>query len=303
MKLKDVKDLLHSEKLMKLAVVAAEEENVLIAVDDAYKNNIALPILIGNVELIKSIATKLNIDISKYKLVNTENLENSAEIAVKMVRNGEADFLIKGLIDTSILVKKVLNKEYGLRTGKTLSHVMVYDVPSYHKLIFLTDGGIMTYPDLEGKKNILHNAVEFVHALGYKEIKVACLAAKEKLNPKMLPTVDGDALKKMGQEGEFGQDVIVEGPISFDLAVSKEAAKIKHYNSPVAGDADVFLVPNIEMGNGIGKCMTYFGNSISGGVIMGAAAPVVLVSRADSYESKYYSILLGALVAQNNKNN
>jgi len=301
LKLKDIENLLHSDKKMRLAVVAAEEENVLIAVDDAYKNNIAIPVLIGDVQKIKEIANNANINIDNYELVNSDSLEKSAEMAVKMVREGKADFLIKGLIDTSILVKQVLNKEYGLTTGKTLSHVMAYDVPEYHKLLYLTDGGIMTYPDLEGKKHILENAVDVLKALNYKEIKVACLAAKEKLNPKMPPTVDGDALKKMCEAGEFAEGVIVEGPISFDLAISKEAAEIKKYNSPVAGDADILLVPNIEMGNGIGKTMTYFGNALSAGIIVGASAPVVLVSRADSYDSKYYSILLGALVAQNNR--
>lgn len=286
---------------MKLAVVAAEEENVLIAVDDAYKNNVIIPVLIGDKQKIKEIADNANINIDNYELINSESLEKSAEIAVKMVHDGEADFLIKGLIDTSILVKQVLNKEYGLTTGKTLSHVMVYDVPAYHKLLYLTDGGIMTYPDLNGKKNILKNAIDVLRALNYNEIKVACLAAKEKLNPKMPPTVDADALKQMYLNGEFADGVVVEGPISFDLAISKEAAEIKKYNSPVAGDSDILLVPNIEMGNGIGKTMTYFGNALSAGIIVGASAPVVLVSRADSYESKYYSILLGALVAQNNK--
>ena len=299
MRLKDIKGLLHSDKIMKLAVVAAEEENVLIAVDDAFNNKIATPILIGNEKQIREIAKNAEIQVDRYEIINCESLEESAEIAVRMVRDHRADFLIKGLIDTSILVKAVLNKDYGLTTGKTLSHVMVYDVPVYHKLLYLTDGGIMTYPDLQGKKEILENAVSVLRALKYDKIKVACLAAKEKLNPKMPPTVDGDALKKMCQNGEFGEDVIVEGPISFDLAISKEAAEIKHYISPVAGDADVLLVPNIEMGNGIGKTMTYFGNALSAGIIVGASAPVVLVSRADSYESKYYSILLGALVAQN----
>lgn len=299
MRLKDIKNLLHSDNRMKLAVVAAEEENVLIAVDDAYKNDIVMPILIGDVNKIREIAKNAQINIDCYELINADSLEQSAEIAVKMVREKKADFLIKGLIDTSILVKQVLNKEYGLTTGRTLSHVMAYDVPVYHKLLYLTDGGIMTYPDLDGKKNILENAIDVLKALNYKEIKVACLAAKEKLNPKMPPTVDADALKKMCQEGKFAEGVVVEGPISFDLAVSKEAAEIKKYNSPVAGDTDILLVPNIETGNGIGKTMTYFGNALSAGIIVGASAPVVLVSRADSYESKYYSILLGALVAQN----
>ncbi len=299
MRLKDIKGLLHNDKKMRLAVVAAEEENVLIAVDDAYKNDIVIPVLIGDEAKIKEIAKEANINIDNYELIHSESLEKSAEIAVKMVREKKADFLIKGLIDTSILVKAVLNKEYGLTTGRTLSHVMAYDVPAYHKLIYLTDGGVMTYPDLAGKKDILENAVDVLKALNYKEINVACLAAKEKLNPKMPSTVDADALKKMCEAGEFAEGVIVEGPISFDLAFSKEAAEIKGYKSPVAGETDILLVPNIETGNGIGKTMTYFGNALNAGIIVGASAPVVLVSRSDSYESKYYSILLGAIVAQN----
>ena len=155
MRLKDIKGLLHNDKKMRLAVVAAEEENVLIAVDDAYKNDIVIPVLIGDEAKIKEIAKEANINIDNYELIHSESLEKSAEIAVKMVREKKADFLIKGLIDTSILVKAVLNKEYGLTTGRTLSHVMAYDVPAYHKLIYLTDGGVMTYPDLAGKKDIL----------------------------------------------------------------------------------------------------------------------------------------------------
>lgn len=300
-KLEELKKLLVTTEKMKLAVVSAEEENVLIAIDDAFNNGLIIPILIGDVEKISTYASKLLIDISKYQIISANSFEESAKIAVTMVSEGKADFLIKGLLDTSILLKQVLNKEYGLVNGKQLSHVMVYEVPTYDKLLFLTDGGMVTYPDLKGKKDLILNAIEVTKALGYEEIKIACLAAKEKINPKMPATVDAGQLKEMYLNKEFGEGVIVEGPISLDLAVSKESAEIKKYESPVAGDADVLLVPNIEMGNGIGKSISLFGKGLNAGVIMGATSPIVLVSRSDSYESKYYSILLGAIISQYNR--
>lgn len=300
-KLYELDKLVDKKNKMKLVVVSAEEENVLIAVDDAFKNGIIMPILIGDVIKINELINKLGIDISEYEIISVDSFEKSAEIAVKMVRNGEADFILKGLLDTAVLLKQILNKEYGLTTGKQLSHVMIYEVPSYEKLLFLTDGGMVTYPDVKVKKDLILNAVEVTKALGYTETKVACLAAKEKVNAKMISTVEAGQLKDMYLNGEFEDGVIVEGPIALDLAVSKESALIKKYESPVAGDADVLLAPNIEMGNGIGKSIILFGNGVSAGVIMGATSPVVLVSRSDSYHSKYYSILLGAVISQRNK--
>jgi len=175
---------------------------------------------------------------------------------------------------------------------------MVYEVPTYHKLLLLTDGGMNLYPDLEKKEQILRNSADVSRALGNAEIKVACLAAKEKVNPKMPATVDADGLKQKGLAGEFGDDVVVEGPMALDLAISKRAAGIKGYKSPVAGEADILLVPNIEMGNGIGKAMTYFAKSQSAGIVMGASVPVVLTSRADSHEDKLHSIALGSVIAE-----
>lgn len=300
-KLEEIKKMLITTDPMKLAVVSAEEENVLIAVDDAFNNGLIIPILIGDVDKISAYASKLLIDISKYQIISANSFEESAKIAVKMVNEGRADFLIKGLLDTSILLKQVLNKEYGLVNGKQLSHVMIYEIPNYDKLLFLTDGGMVTYPDLNEKKGLILNAVEVAKALGYEEIKIACLAAKEKVNPKMIATVEAGQLKEMYLNKEFEEGVIVEGPISLDLAISMESAVIKNYESPVAGDADVLLVPNIEMGNGIGKAISLFGNALNAGVIMGATSPIVLVSRSDSYESKYYSILLGAIISQYNR--
>jgi phosphate butyryltransferase len=298
--IKNFSDLLSaakSQKTMKLAVAAAQDEDVLVAVCKAAKEGIIEPVLVGDGEKIKALAQKNSLDIEGYDLVEAVELEDAARTSVKLVSDGKADFLMKGLIDTAILLKAVLDKEIGLRTDSQLSHVMVYETASYHKLIYLTDGGMNITPDLSAKAKIVKNAVQVVKAMGAEPVKVACLAAKEKVNPKMPATVDADALQKMGENGDFGSGVIVEGPLAFDLAVSEEAAKIKGFKSAVAGDADVLMVPTIEMGNGIGKAMTYMAQADSAGIIMGAKVPVVLTSRADSAQVKLNSIALGSVIA------
>jgi len=295
--LEELKKSIDKSKKMKLVVVSAEEDNVLVAVEQAYKDGFIEPILVGNEKMITDIIKKNSLSFESVAIIEASDFDEAAEISVKLVSSGKADFLIKGLLDTSIILKAVLNNEWGLKTGRQLSHVMLYEIPAYHKLLMLTDGGMVTYPDLESKKQLIINAVEAARGLKYKQIKVACLAAKEKVNPKMQATVDAQALKDMSNQGVFGEDVIVEGPIALDLAISYEAAEIKKYDSAVAGDADILLVPNIEMGNGIGKAISYFGNGTGAGVIMGATAPIVLVSRSDTERAKYYSILFGSLIA------
>ena len=297
---KTLKELLSikNQGTMKLAVVVCQDYEVLKAVDDARKLGIAEPILIGDIEKTKDIIRENRLNLMDCQMIDEKDLKKSAEIGVKCVSGGNADFIMKGLVDTSILLKEVLNKDYGLRTESLLSHVMIYEVPTYHKLIYLTDGGMNLEPDLEDKVKIINNCVKVCKALGNDVVKVAALAAKEKVNPKMKATVDADELKKMCLEGKFENGVIVDGPLALDLAVSEKAAEVKKFKSPVVGDADVLLVPNIEMGNGIGKSLTYFANSESAGVIMGAKAPVVLVSRADTHEVKLYSIALGSIVSR-----
>ncbi len=286
-----------AQKKARLAVAAAQDDDVLIAVCNAAQEGIIEPILIGDTAKIKELALENNLDISAFELVEAPDLVESARTAVRMVSSGKADFLMKGLIDTAILLKAVLDKEIGLRTDSQLSHVMVYGTPNYHKLLFLTDGGMNIAPTLEEKAKIIKNAAAVAKAVGIERVKVACLAAKEKVEPKMQATVDADALQKMGEAGDFGPDVVVQGPLAFDLAISKEACEVKKFKGEVAGDADVLLVPTIEMGNGIGKSMTYMAKADSAGIIMGAKVPVVLVSRADSHEAKLYSIALGSLIA------
>lgn len=296
-KLDDLLEVKYEEKA-KLVVVASHDEIVLESVIEANNLGIAEPILIGDKLKIEKIAKKKKFLIDDYEIIDEKDLEKSAEIGVKLVSEGKADFIMKGLVDTGTLMKAVLNKEWGLRTNNLLSHVMIYEVPTYSKLIYLTDGGMNLYPGLDQKVMILENAITVVKALGNEEVKVACLAAKEKVDPKMEATVDAMGLIEKYKKGYFEEEVIVDGPMALDLAISKESAKVKNYKSKVAGDADILLVPNIEMGNGIGKSITYFANGKSAGVIMGAKVPIVLVSRADTYESKLYSIALGSIVSK-----
>jgi len=298
--IKNLSELIEAAKTgkkMRLAVAAAEDADVLEAVIEAARQGLIEPILVGDLTAIQELANVQKLSLEGCELIASDSLEASAEIAVALVIQKKADFLMKGLIDTAILLKAVLDKEKGLRTTSQLSHVMVYEVPAYHKLIYLTDGGMNIEPDLEAKAKILLNAVAVAKALGNTEVKVACLAAKEKVNPKMPVTVDARALQERSEAGEFGSGVIVEGPLALDLAFSKEAAEVKRFESRIAGETDILLVPNIEVGNGIGKSLTYLAKAESAGVIMGAKVPVVLVSRADSYTAKLNSIALGSVIA------
>ncbi|WP_286310980.1 bifunctional enoyl-CoA hydratase/phosphate acetyltransferase [Romboutsia ilealis] len=299
--LKDILDILKGEEKVILSVAAAEEKEVLQAVKDAVENQIIEPILVGDKDKIKLISEEIKFDLTGIKILNSNSIEESARIAVELVSTKNADFVMKGILDTSVLLKSVLNKDYGLRTDSLLSHVVAYQIENYHKLLLLTDGGMNISPNYEQKEMILKNAIQAAKVLGLDTVKVACLAAKEKVDTKMQATVDADLLQKAFVNGKFGKNVIVEGPLSFDIALSKEASDIKGFKSEVSGDIDILLVPTIEVGNGIGKSFTYMADAKSAGVIMGAKAPIVLVSRADSAESKLYSIAYGALIAKNIK--
>lgn len=295
-KLKDLLDVKFDRK-MKLVVVAANDEEVIEAVNEARECSIIDAILIGDKKEIVGLLNRKNIKTDHFEIIDEADMTLAAELGVKMISDGKADFIMKGLIDTSLLLKAVLNKEWGLRTDSLLSHVMVYEVATYPKLLYLTDGGMNLEPSLEKKKMIIENAAVVAKALGNKKVKVAALAAKEKVNPKMKATQDADHLKKQYKAGEFSKNIIIDGPLALDLALSKDAAKVKGFDSEVAGDADMLLVPNIEMGNGIGKSITYLAGGKSAGIVMGAKVPIVLVSRADDHESKLYSIALGNIVA------
>jgi len=287
-----------SQKKMRLVVAAAQDEDVLKAVHEAKLIGLVDPILVGDEEKILQILTKLNISPEGYEIINEIDLMESARKAVELVSSNKAEFLMKGILQTAYIIRAVLDKEIGLRTNNLISHVMVYQVPSYDKLMFLTDGGMNVAPDLNQKVQILENAIEVTKAIGLDKVYVSCIAGAETVSPKIPATVDAKAIADMKEKWK-SINAVVDGPVALDLAISTEACQHKGYKGEGGGKADILLVPYYEVGNALGKSLTYFSNAKSAGIIMGAKVPIVLVSRADSSESKLLSIALGSVIAGN----
>ena len=279
-----------------VSVACAQDRDVLKAVDNAKRNGIVKAILVGDQAKIEAIAKEENIDLSEYELIHIEDLAEASLKAVELVSSGKAHMVMKGLVDTGIILKAVLNKEVGLRTGSVLSHVALFDVINYPRLLLVTDAAMNIAPDLQQKKQIIENSLQVARGLDIELPKVAVICAKEKVNPKMPATVDAGELVKMNENGEL-TGCIVGGPFALDNAVSEEAAKLKGIDHPVAGKADILMCPNIESGNILYKTLGFLANAKSAGVIVGAKAPIILTSRADSEESKLNSIALGVLMA------
>jgi phosphotransacetylase len=277
-----------------IAVVEAQDEHTLESVVKATGDGITAPVLIGDEKKIKEILAHFAAVPSQYEIVPSGGIEDSLLKAIGLINAGKADAIMKGKLESGPFMKAVVSKENGLvPTGGKLSLVGFYETPKYHKLFAVSDMGLNTYPDLEGKKRIIDNAVGLLHLLGIDTPKVAVLSSVEKVNPKMPDAVDGDALKRMNQNGALS-GCIVEGPISFDLATSADAVRIKGYMSPVAGDADLLIVPDICAGNILVKCLTGFGGATTAGTVLGARVPVILTSRSAEVSDKYYSIALAA---------
>lgn len=281
----------------KLAVAAAQDGDVLRSVDQARREGIVEPLLVGDAEQIARAATGADIPLDGYDVIDVKDPAEACREAAAIVSCGKADLLMKGFIDTSVLLKAVLAPEYGLRTGHLLSHVGVLSVAGIDRLLYVTDSAMAIAPDLKDKAAIIENAVKVAHALGNSRPKVAALCAVEKVNPKMPCTVDAQELTAMNQRGEI-TGCVVQGPLALDNAVSPQAAKHKGVAGEVAGCADILLVPDIEAGNLLNKSMEYFAHAQKAGVIVGARVPVVLTSRASSAESKLNSIALGVLTAE-----
>jgi phosphate butyryltransferase len=288
--------IVRNKERKKLAIASAEGEEIIEAVKQATEEGIVSAVLVGDQVKIEELCRKKNLDLSKLEIVNVADPELTARVAVETVRRGDAEMLMKGKVDTSTLLRAVLDKESGFGTGAFLSHVAVMEVESYPKLMLVTDGGMNIKPDIKQKVDILKNAVEVARRLGVKKPKVACLAAVEIVNPDMQETVDAAGLVKMAERGDI-KDVIMDGPVAFDAAISLEAARMKGIVSPVAGDTDVFLVPDIGSGNIFVKSLIYLAGAKVGGVVAGAGAPIVLLSRSDSAQTKLYSMALGAMVS------
>ena len=279
-----------------ISVACCQDKEVLMAVEMARKEKIANSILIGDIEKTKAIAKDIDLDLNNYELLHIEDLSEASLKSVELVTQGKADMVMKGLVDTSIILKAVLDKDKGLRTDNVLSHVAVFDIESYNKLFLITDAAMNLAPELNVKKQIIENACKVAHSLDIKIPKVAVLCAKEKVNPKMKDTVDAKELEEMCNRGEI-EGCIVGGPFALDNAVSIEAANHKGIKHPVAGQADILLAPDIEAGNILYKSLVFFSKSKNAGVIVGAKAPIILTSRADSEETKLNSIALGVLMS------
>lgn len=274
-------------------VAAAHDEHTLQAVFSARRDGLIHPILVGHKDEIMAIACRLNEPLDPRQIVEAGNDSDCAAKSVALIRAGEGAMLIKGMLPTGTLLKAVVNREHGIRASSVMSHVAILDVPSYHKLLYITDGGMVVAPDLEQKRQILKNAVDFCHFLGYDCPKAAALCAVETVTPSMPETMDAAALKAEGDRGDFGL-CVVEGPIALDLATDAEAAHVKGYHSPVAGDADILLTPSIAAGNLLGKSLYGLARGEMAGIVLGAKVPITVNSRGATAAEKYWSILICA---------
>ncbi|WP_242234712.1 phosphate butyryltransferase [Bacillus cereus group sp. BfR-BA-01316] len=297
MKLEHLIDQAAGQPKKTVAVAVAEDHEVIEAVAKAIQLQLAQFRLYGNQEKIIGMLQEHGLQTSEHiEVIAATSSAEAAELSVKAVKNGEADVLMKGNIPTANILKAVLNKEWGLRKGSVLSHVAAFEVPNYDRLIFVTDAAMNIAPDVTQKAAIIQNTVEVAQAIGIDLPKVAPIAAVEVVNPAMQATIDAAMLTQMNRRGQI-KNCVVDGPLALDNAVSQIAAEHKGIVSNVAGKADILLVPTIEAGNVLYKSLVYFANAKVGAMIAGAKAPIVLTSRADSAETKVYSLALAVATA------
>ena len=300
---KNFDDLLSKLKVAEkktLAVAVAQDEPVSEAVKAAKDKGIADAILVGDKAKIEEVATKIDMDLTEFEIIHEEDVKKAALKAIELVSSGSADMVMKGLVDTATFLRSVLNKEVGLRTGNLMSHVSVFEIEGIDRLILLTDAAFNTYPDLKEKVQIINNSVMVAEACGIQNPKVAPVCAVEVVNIDMPATIDAALLSKMNDRGQI-KGCIVDGPLALDNALSEEAAHHKGVTGPVAGKADILLLPNIDVANVMYKSLTYTAPTKNGGILVGTSAPVILTSRADSFETKVNSIALAALVSESRK--
>lgn len=295
--MKDLNQLLEAAKQRgpkRVAVAAAGDAEVLEAIKGADELGLATACLVGDQRTVEAEAARIGLDLSRHQVIHEANAAQAGRKAVALVSSGEADMVMKGLISTGDFLRAVLDKEIGLRTGRALSHVAAVEVKGYDRLLFVTDVAMNIAPDLARKVEIIQNVLEVTRALGLERPKVAALAAVETVSQDMPATVDAAVLAKMSERGQI-KGAIIDGPLALDNAVSAEAAEHKGIRSPVAGAADILLVPDIDAGNVLYKSMVYFAGARTAGIVVGAGAPIILLSRADSHESKMLSIALARL--------
>jgi phosphotransacetylase len=278
------------------AVAHPCEASALAGAIEAAAHGLITPILVGPAAKIREVAAANGIELGKARIVDAPHSHASAAAAVALVRQGEAELLMKGSLHTDELLGAVVARETGLRTGRRLSHAFIMDVPTYHKVLVVTDAAINIAPTLEDKADICQNAIDLCVSLGVTRPKVAILAAVEVINSKMPATLDAAALCKMAERGQIRSGVL-DGPLAFDNAISKDAAKTKGITSEVAGDPDILLAPDLEAGNILAKQLTFLANADSAGIVLGARVPIILTSRADSVRSRIASCAVAMLAA------
>jgi phosphate butyryltransferase len=273
----------------RVAVAMAEDAGLISAIEEARREGLIEATLVGNVSVMKSVIAEAGANENDYILIDEKNEARCGLVAVEEVSSKHADIYMKGQLHTDHFLRGMLDKEAGLRSGRVISHCYFHEIEGYDRIIFIADAAFNTYPNLRQKADILQNTVNFARALGVERPKVACLAAVEIVNPDMPCTLDAAALTLMGQRGQL-KNCLVDGPLALDNAINEEAAKIKRITSPVAGNADILLVPSIDDGNMLAKSVVYFSKNETAGIIVGASAPVILTSRADSPRAKMLSI-------------
>lgn len=281
---------------MRTAVVHPCSEEALVGAIEAAEHDLIVPVLVGPEAKIRATAKEANVDISAYKLVPTDHSHHAAEIAVSLVRSGEARLLMKGSLHTDELLSAVMAREAGLRTERRLSHCFVIAVPTYPRALIVTDAAINIAPNLEEKRDIIQNAIELAHAIRVPEPKVAILSAVETVTPKIPSTIEAAALCKMADRGQITGGIL-DGPLAYDNAIDVQAAATKGIQSPVAGQADILIVPDLEAGNILAKQLTFMANAEAAGIVLGARVPIVLTSRADSARTRLASCAIAVLYA------
>jgi phosphate butyryltransferase len=295
--LEQIVEHVKGQKPRRLAVACGEDPHTIEAVGRAVKAGLVKAVLTGSRSKIEAVARENNVDPGTFEIIDEPDLGRALARTIARIKAGESDFLMKGLIDSSPYIKAIIDKEQGLlQPGKLLSHVSVIQVPTRKKLIICADVAVIPYPDLEAKVQILNYCLAVARKLGINKPKAAIICAVEKVNPKMVPTTDAAIISKMADRGQI-KNAIVDGPLALDVAMSKESADIKGVQSPVAGEADILIFPNIETGNVFFKTCSYLAGGETAALVAGADCPCVLTSRSDSEDSKFYSIALGALTA------
>jgi phosphate acetyltransferase len=276
------------------------DESSLTGAVDAAKMGLIRPILVGPAARIQAVAEQCRLDITPFELVDTPHSHASAEAAVRLVREGRAECLMKGSLHTDELMGAVVSRDSGLRTARRISHCFVMDVPTYSEVLIVSDAAVNIAPTLEEKVDIVQNAIDLAHALGAPEVRVAILSAMETVNPKVPSTIEAAALCKMADRGQITGGIL-DGPLALDNAINLQAAEIKHIQSPVAGRANVLIVPDLEAGNMLAKSLSFLADADAAGIVLGARVPIILTSRADSVTTRLASCAVAALVAQSRR--